>query len=138
MLQLYQLDDSMLAIYSILSIGIPYRDPVEEFLAGKQENDQFSALPGAYKVQMLNALKNLCDLNSHDFIIKPRTSFIFTGEDDEDIQNEINENNNRINDKININCEPDLNVNTKSESIDENDEEHLSQNEHVGINSAST
>ncbi|CAF1643694.1 unnamed protein product [Adineta steineri] len=148
-------DDSMLAIYSILSIGIPYRDAVEEFLAGKQENDvkaihqlllknqttlikQFSALPGAYKVQMLNALEHLCDLNSHDFIIKPRTSFIFTGEDDEDIQNEINENNNRINDKININCELDLNVNTESESIDENDEEHLSQNEHDGINSAST
>ncbi|CAF2041804.1 unnamed protein product [Rotaria magnacalcarata] len=29
-------DDSMLAIYSILSIGIPYRDPIEEFLGGKQ------------------------------------------------------------------------------------------------------
>jgi hypothetical protein len=29
-------DDSMLAIYSILSIGVPYRDPVEEFLGGKQ------------------------------------------------------------------------------------------------------
>jgi hypothetical protein len=28
-------DDSMLAIYSILSIGIPYRDPIEEFLGGK-------------------------------------------------------------------------------------------------------
>ncbi|CAF4252301.1 unnamed protein product, partial [Adineta steineri] len=92
----------------------------------------------AYKVQMLNALEHLCDLNSHDFIIKPRTSFIFTGEDDEDIENEINENNNITNDKINIKCEPDLNVNTESECIDENDEEHLSQNEHVGINSAST
>ncbi|CAF4108114.1 unnamed protein product, partial [Adineta steineri] len=148
-------DDSMLAIYSILSIGIPYRDPVEEFLAGKQENDvkaihqlllknqttlikQFSTLPGAYKVQMPNALEHLCDLNSHDFIIKPRTSFIFTGEDDEDLENETNENNNRINDKININCESDLNINTELESIDENDEEHLSQNEDVGINTAST
>ncbi|CAF4040233.1 unnamed protein product [Rotaria sordida] len=28
-------DDSMLAMYSILSIGIPYRDPIEEFLGGK-------------------------------------------------------------------------------------------------------
>jgi hypothetical protein len=28
-------DDSMLAMYSILSIGIPYRDPVEEFLDNK-------------------------------------------------------------------------------------------------------
>ncbi|CAF4071291.1 unnamed protein product [Adineta steineri] len=95
-------------------------------------------LPSAYKVQMLNALEHLCHLNSHDFIIKPRTSFIFTGEDDEDIGNEINENNNRINDKININCEPSLNVNTESECIDESDEEHLSQNEDVGINTAST
>ncbi|CAF4464364.1 unnamed protein product, partial [Adineta steineri] len=29
-------DDSMLAIYSILSIRIPYRDPFEEFLDNKQ------------------------------------------------------------------------------------------------------
>jgi hypothetical protein len=29
-------DDSMLAIYSILSIGIPYRDTIEEFLNNKQ------------------------------------------------------------------------------------------------------
>ena len=29
-------DDSMLAIYSILSIGVPYRDPNVEFLDGKQ------------------------------------------------------------------------------------------------------
>ncbi|CAF1594644.1 unnamed protein product, partial [Adineta steineri] len=29
-------DDSMLAIYSILSIGIPYRDAFEEFLDNKQ------------------------------------------------------------------------------------------------------
>jgi hypothetical protein len=28
-------DDSMLAMYSILSIGIPYRDPIEEFLVNK-------------------------------------------------------------------------------------------------------
>lgn len=28
-------DDSMLAIYSILSIGIPYRDPIKEFLVDK-------------------------------------------------------------------------------------------------------
>jgi hypothetical protein len=27
---------------------------------------QFSILPGAYKVQMLNALDHLCDLNAHD------------------------------------------------------------------------
>ena len=29
-------DDSMLAIYSILCIGIPYRDPFEEFLGRKE------------------------------------------------------------------------------------------------------
>ena len=29
-------NDSMLAIYSILSIGVAYRDPIEEFLDGKQ------------------------------------------------------------------------------------------------------
>ena len=28
-------DDSMLAIYSTMSIGIPYRDPVNEFLSNK-------------------------------------------------------------------------------------------------------
>lgn len=29
-------DDSVLAMYSIMSIGIPYRDPVNEFLGNKQ------------------------------------------------------------------------------------------------------
>ncbi|CAF4608491.1 unnamed protein product, partial [Rotaria magnacalcarata] len=29
-------DDSMLAIYSIHSIGVSYRDPIEQFLSGKQ------------------------------------------------------------------------------------------------------
>ncbi|CAF1110690.1 unnamed protein product, partial [Rotaria magnacalcarata] len=29
-------DDSMLAIYSILSIGVSYRDPIEQFLSGKR------------------------------------------------------------------------------------------------------
>jgi hypothetical protein len=29
-------DDSMLAMYSILSIGVPYRDPLKDFLGGKQ------------------------------------------------------------------------------------------------------
>ena len=36
-------DDSMLAIYSILSVGISYRDPVEEFLGGKQGIFNWSA-----------------------------------------------------------------------------------------------
>ena len=31
-------DDSVLAMYSIMSIGIPYRDPVNEFLGNKQGN----------------------------------------------------------------------------------------------------
>lgn len=31
-------DDPMLAIYSILSIGIQYRDPIEQFLDSKQGN----------------------------------------------------------------------------------------------------
>jgi hypothetical protein len=31
-----QYNDSMLAMYSILSIGVAYRDPIEEFLGGKQ------------------------------------------------------------------------------------------------------
>ncbi|CAF4168613.1 unnamed protein product, partial [Adineta steineri] len=149
-------DDSMLAIYSILSIGIPYRDPYEEFLGNKQgiclmnlinkyittlsiailENDikalhqillknqnklmqQFSTLPGAYKVQMLNALEHLCDLNTHDFVIKPRTSFIFTAEDEEDIEDNINDNSNEINDNNTINCKIDLNQNALKENINE-------------------
>ncbi|CAF4529617.1 unnamed protein product, partial [Rotaria magnacalcarata] len=29
----------MLAIYSILSIGVSYRDPIEQFLSGKHEVD---------------------------------------------------------------------------------------------------
>ena len=39
---------------------------------------------------MLDALDHLCDLNAHDFVIKPHSSFIFTPEDEETTQNEIN------------------------------------------------
>ncbi|CAF5068625.1 unnamed protein product, partial [Rotaria sp. Silwood1] len=59
-------DDSMLAMYSMLSIGIPYRDPIKEFLGENDLNaihklllnnkseilQRFSTLPGAYKIQM--------------------------------------------------------------------------------------
>ncbi|CAF3206684.1 unnamed protein product [Rotaria sp. Silwood2] len=68
-------DDSMLAMYSMLSIGIPYRDPIEEFLGENDLNaihqlllkskpeilQRFSTLPGAYKIQMINAIEHLCD-----------------------------------------------------------------------------
>ncbi|CAF1406834.1 unnamed protein product [Adineta steineri] len=146
----------MLAIYSILSIGIPYRDPYEEFLDNKQgiclinlihkyigtscigiiENDikalhqtllknqhklmeRFSTLPGAYKVQMLNALEHLCDLNAHDFVIKPRTSFIFTAEDEEYTEDNINDNSNETNDNSTVNCKIDSNQNALNENINE-------------------
>ncbi|CAF1477420.1 unnamed protein product [Adineta ricciae] len=96
-------NESMLAMYSILTIGVPYRDPIEQFLG---ENDMtaihevllknrnqlttsFSRLPSAYKVQMMNAFEHLCDLTAHDFAIKPRTSLIFTTEDDDEMYDEI-------------------------------------------------
>ncbi|CAF4235357.1 unnamed protein product, partial [Adineta steineri] len=129
-------DDSMLAIHSILSIGIPYRDPFEEFLDNKQDDnikalhqillknrhkliERFSTLPGAYEIQMLNALEHLCDLNAHDYVIKPRTSFIFTPEDEEDIEDNINENSKEMNDSNTINCKIDSNQNALNGNMNE-------------------
>ena len=37
---------------------------------------------------MINAVEHLCDLNSHDFLIKPNTSFVFTTDDDDDYTEE--------------------------------------------------
>lgn len=51
---------------------------------------RLDTLPGAYKVQMINALEHLCELDTYDFTIKPRTSFIFT-EDDEELDDDQNE-----------------------------------------------
>ncbi|CAF3460120.1 unnamed protein product, partial [Rotaria socialis] len=96
-------DDPIRAIYSMLSIGIQYRDPIEQFLGGKQDNDiktihetllkyksslleRFNILPAAYKIQMINALEHLCDLNAHDFVIKSRESFIFLDEEEENTE----------------------------------------------------
>jgi hypothetical protein len=69
-------------------------------------------LPGAYKVQLLNALDHLCDLNAHDFIIKPRTSFIFTTEDEvedeeENKNDDLKEINNTVDSNKNTSCEDD-------------------------------
>src|SRR5438874_1256119 len=46
---------------------------IHEILLKNQSKliERFSTLPGAYKVQMLNALDHLCDLNAHDYVIKP-------------------------------------------------------------------
>ncbi|CAF4849785.1 unnamed protein product [Rotaria socialis] len=96
-------DDPIRAIYSMLSIGIQYRDPIEQFLGGKQDNDiktirvtllkyksrlleRFNILPAAYKIQMINALEHLCDLNAHDFVTKSRESFIFLDEEEENTE----------------------------------------------------
>ncbi|CAF1425719.1 unnamed protein product [Adineta steineri] len=147
-------DDSMLAIYSILSIGIAYRDPFAEFLNNKQDNDikdlyqtllknrnkliqQFSTLPGAYKVQMLNALEHLCDLNAHDFAIKPKTSFIFTGDDEDDIEDNINEDNKKISNNNTSNYKIDSNQNVINEYINDEDEEHTHSKNDIQINSPS-
>ncbi len=99
--------------------------------------ERFSTLPGAYKVQMMNALEHLCDLNAHDFIIKPRTSFIFTTEDD-DTEDEENENIEKNNDSNIQNGNIDLNKNAVCESIDERDEKDLHLNENSEINTPST
>jgi hypothetical protein len=96
---------------------------------------RFSTLPGAYKVQMINALEHLCDLNAHDFIIKSRTSFIFT-EDVEDEENENTEENNNNNN--NVTCSIDSNKNTKCENTHEEDEEYTHLDEHTETNTPST
>ena len=74
--------------------------------------EQFSTLPGAYKVQLLNALDHLCDLNAHDFIIRPRTSFIFTTEDEvedeeENKNDDVEEIKNTVDSNRNTSCEDD-------------------------------
>ncbi|CAM2727444.1 unnamed protein product [Rotaria socialis] len=148
-------DDSMLAIYSILSIGVSYRDPIEQFLSGKQEVDikaihqillkykaqlvqQFSTLPGAYKVQMINALDHLCDLNTHDFLIKPRTSFIFTTEDEENIYDETNTNSQQINKSNFTNYTTDTSNHILPENITEEDKKYTYLNNDIEMNAHST
>ncbi|CAF4534288.1 unnamed protein product [Rotaria socialis] len=148
-------DDSMLAIYSILSIGVSYRDPIEQFLNGKQEVDikaihqillkykaqllnQFSTLPGAYKVQMINALEHLCDLNSHDFLIKPRTSFIFTTEDEENIEDETNNNTEEINQTNLDNYTTDASKTFLPEKITSEDKAYMYLNNDIEMNAKSS
>ncbi|CAF1196955.1 unnamed protein product [Adineta ricciae] len=143
-------DNSMLAMYSMLCIGISYRNPIEEFLNSKLENDvkaihqvllkhrtelseQFGRLPGAYQVQMLNSLELLCDLNNHDFFIQPKTSFIFTGDDDD---SEDGMNQNTIDSSI-ANTEldkKDLNKNATRESINDQNDEDLDTYQDLKIN----
>ncbi|CAF1168506.1 unnamed protein product [Rotaria sp. Silwood1] len=145
-------DDSMLAMYSMLSIGIPYRDPIEEFLGENDLNaihqlllkskpeilQRFSTLPGAYKIQMINAIEHLCDLNAHDFVIKPRTSFIFTTEDEEDVDDETSNNIQQMNDSNITKSNKDSCKRAFSESIDEDDQEHVNPNEDMTINCPSS
>ncbi|CAF3091232.1 unnamed protein product [Rotaria sp. Silwood2] len=132
-------DDSMLAMYSMLSIGIPYRDPIEEFPECKPEILQrFSTLPGAYKIQMINAVEHLCDLNAHDFVIKPRTSFIFTTEDEEEVDDETSNNIQQMNDSSITKNNKASCKRAFSENIDEDDQEHLNPNEDMTINCPSS
>ena len=53
--------------------------------------ESFSRLPSAYNVQMMNALEHLCDLTAHDFVIKQRTSLIFTAEDEDELDKDTEE-----------------------------------------------
>ncbi|CAF4905724.1 unnamed protein product [Rotaria sp. Silwood1] len=145
-------DDSMLAMYSMLSIGIPYRDPIKEFLGENDLNaihklllnnkseilQRFSTLPGAYKIQMINAVEHLCDLNAHDFVIKPRTSFIFTTEDEEDVDDETSNNIQQMNDSNITKSNKDSCKRVFSENIDEDDQEHLNVNQNMTMNCPSS
>ena len=89
-------------------------------------------------MQMMNALEHLCDLNEHDFVIKPRTSFIFTGDDDADSNNENNgniEQNN--NEKMQIPITPITN-NAICGNICDSVQEYLRTNENIEIDCPST
>ena len=102
--------------------------------------ERFSVLPGAYQVQMINALEHLCDLNAHDFVIKPRASFIFTTEDEEDTEDDDNDNKHKINDNTNTNikCITDVNKNAICENVHEEEGDCVHLKEEVEIKSAST
>ncbi|MBK7042101.1 MAG: hypothetical protein IPH46_17035 [Bacteroidetes bacterium] len=90
---------------------------------------RFSTLPGAYRTQMINAVEHLCDLNSHDFLIKPNTSFVFTTDDDDDYTDEetkdiINQTNNSNNSDYNIDSSKSSmneNIHQQNESLDMNE-----------------
>lgn len=95
---------------------------------------RFSTLPGAYKTQMINAVEHLCDLNSHDFIIKPKTSFVFITEDDEDTSEEKNDNANQMNDSNKSTYNIDSSKNITNENTHDPNEETLDTNEHIKMN----
>ncbi|CAF4616584.1 unnamed protein product, partial [Rotaria socialis] len=73
---------------------------------------------------MINALDHLCDLNTHDFLIKPRTSFIFTTEDEENIDDETNTNSQQINKSNFTNYTTDTSNHILPENITEEDKKY--------------
>ncbi|CAF5025260.1 unnamed protein product, partial [Rotaria sp. Silwood1] len=83
-------------------------------------------------------IEHLCDLNAHDFIIKPRTSFIFTTEDEEDVDDETSNNIQQMNDSNITKSNKDSCKRAFSENIDEDDQEHLNANEDTTINCPSS
>ena len=100
--------------------------------------ERFSTLPGAYKVQMMNALEHLCDLNDHDFVIKPRTSFIFTQDNDEDLNDQHNENIEQNNDERVPIPVTDIANNTICGNISDDIKECLQTNKKIEMNCPST
>lgn len=100
--------------------------------------ERFSTLPGAYQIQMMNALEHLCDLSGHDFVIKPRTSFIFAGDNDDDMNDENNDNFEQNNtERIQIPT-TDMTNNSICEKMHDNMEECLETNENIPIDCPST
>ena len=101
--------------------------------------DSFSRLPSAYKVQMMNALEHLYDLTAHDFTIKPRTSLIFTTEDDDEMEYETKESvqlaTNIGND---IDAKGDWNGNECCQRTREEDSSDVAPNEYVRLYSPCT
>ncbi|CAF1366463.1 unnamed protein product [Rotaria sordida] len=87
---------------------------------------------------MLNALDHLCDLNVHDYVIKPRTSLIFTEEDednneDEDEQQKKNDNKEENNESNTVNSDRDSNRNAADDNIHGEDPENIHLDKNIEI-----
>lgn len=76
----------------------------------------------------------LSHIHIYDVINKPKTSFVFTAEDDEDRGNEINGNANQMNDSNLPNSNIDSFRNITNKNIHEPHVETLDTNEHIEIN----
>ncbi|CAF1231792.1 unnamed protein product [Adineta ricciae] len=98
-------DNPVQSIYCILCLNIPHRNPINEFLAGKQEpnveelyqlllcrkseiTSNILRLPESCRIQLRNLVDHLMNINTNDFKIDYKESYIFTNPNEMDLEHD--------------------------------------------------